>query len=512
MPENNKNEGTLSKLKNLIMVSPELKSFKSKVGGLGDVAEELSKDLADFGVKTTIVSLLYRRKRQEIKENGTTITKPIDIDYTGLPIEDTGKSIEVEVAGETVNVKIKKSTIGKADVILLENDEYTDLVYGGDLLKQAIFIGRATLDALRAMEIEPTIIHMHDGLAALITFLRTDKRYSDDPFLNKAKLVFTIHNAGSAYQQIFDANRFDELGIDRIHWDGIVWDGKINLTYSALFHSQRCNTVSRDYAKYIRSDGEGLGPILRKKDIFGIINGIDVDYWKIKRTKKEAKADLIRTIKSRFGANLDGNKFTIIIPRRIAYQKGLDVVLKIVKEIVKERKEGGLGAQFILLGRAHENDPLGQEWVKKFQELDKELKNKFTFINTFDQGLAKLMYEGGDLLFYPSLPDKEPCGTGYMIALVNMTPTVGTSTGGLAELIEEFDPEKQKGNGFRVIKKEYSPESFYAKLKKASILYNYHHEKWKKLVENCMKTDVSMDKIAKEYVRRLYKPTLESEI
>lgn len=498
-------------LENLIMVTPELKSFKSKVGGLGDVAEELSKALADLGIKVTIVSILYKKGRKEVEENGKIVIKTFDLDYSDLPIEDTGKEVEVEVAGEKIVAKIKKSKIGNADIIFLENGKYGELVYGGDLLRQAIFIGRGTLEALKIMGIKPTIIHMHDGLTGLVTFLRTDERYSKDPFLNKAKLVFTVHNAGYAYQQIFDSNRFDELGIDRIHWDGIVWDGKINLTYTALFHSQKCNTVSRDYANALRSDGEGLGPMFRKKDIIGIVNGIDLEYWKLKRDKREAKLDLIKTMK-KYGANLNPNKFTIVVPRRISYQKGWNVVLKILREIVRERNEGGLGAQFILLGRAHESDPLGQEWVKEFKRLTKELKNKFVFINTFDQSLAKLMYEGGDLLLYPSLPDKEPCGTGYMIAMVNMTPTVGTDTGGLAEIIEEFDPETLKGNGFKVPKKEYSPEAFYAKISKAMEIFLFYPQKWKKLMENCLNTDVGMEKVAKEYVYRIYKPVVETEI
>ncbi|MEM7825262.1 MAG: glycogen/starch synthase [Candidatus Aenigmatarchaeota archaeon] len=356
-------------LENLIMVTPELKSFKSKVGGLGDVAEELSKVLADLGIKVTVVSILYKKTRKEVEEDGKIDIKIFDLDYSDLQIEDTGKEVEVEVAGEKVVTKIKKSKIGKADVIFLENEKYGDLVYGGDLLKQAIFIGRGTLEALKIMGIKPTIIHMHDGLTGLVTFLRTDERYYKDPFLNKAKLVFTVHNAGYAYQQIFDSSRFDELEISRIHWDGLVWEGKINLTYAGLFHSQKCNTVSKDYANTLRSKGEGLGPMFRKKDIIGIINGIDVEYWKIKRDKREAKLDLIRTMK-KYGANLDPNKFTIVIPRRISYQKGWDVVIKILRELVRDREEGGLGAQFIVLGRAHEKDTLGQEWARELKRVE----------------------------------------------------------------------------------------------------------------------------------------------
>lgn len=497
-----------SKLENLILVTPEMKSFKSKVGGLGDVGEELGKAIANFGIKVTFLTLQYKRTRLDIRYDGKT-TQFVDINYEGVPIKDTGKEIEVEVAGEKVKARIKKSKIGKASVILLENEKYADVVYSENRLEQAIFIGRGTLEALKELGIKPTIIHYHDALASLVSFIRTDKKYSEDPFFNKVKLAFTVHNAGIAYQQIFPSNMFDKLGIDRIHWDGMIWQGNLNLMYAGLFHSQICNTVSKDYAETIKTDGEGLAEVFRRKNIFGIVNGIDFKYWKIKRSKEEAKLDLLQYVKGKTGVDLDKNKFTIVLPRRITFQKGLDIVIEIMRDVVKERSEGGIGAQFILLGRAHEKDDLGKKWEDELSKLTQELKNKFVFINDFDQRLAKLMYEGGDLLLYPSKPGKEPCGTGYMLAMANMTPTLGTDTGGIKEIIEEFDPKSCKGNGFKVSKEEYSAQAFLKKLKMISEIFYDQPKVWEKLVKNAFKTEVDMKRIGKEYILKVYKPLLE---
>jgi starch synthase len=255
-----------------------------------------------------------------------------------------------------------------------------------------------------------------------------------------------------------------------------------------------------------------LGLILKNKEVFGIKNGLNMDYWQVKKPKDEAKRDLIRTIKERTGEELDEKKLTIVIPRRITSQKGFDILIKLLRDIVKERTRGGLGAQVVLLGRAHENDVVGKEWVKEFERLNEELKNGFVFIEGFDLELAKIMYWGGDLGFYPSVPDKEPCGTGYMVALVNQAPTIATDTGGVVDTIEEFDVKTMKGNGFKISKQNYSSQSFWVKLKTASEIYYKHPEKWKRLMENCLNTDVSMKKVAKEYVLKLYKPALETKI
>jgi len=496
-----------SKIENLIFLTPEMKSFKSKVGGLGDVSEELGKTLASLGLKTTFVIPLYQHTCRYNRQNGKSM-ELVKIDYEDIPIKDTGKKIKIKVAGEKTRVKIKKSKIDKASVIFLENEKYADVVYKGDLLKQAIFIGRGTLEALKVLKIKPTIIHYQDALTSLVSFVRTDKRYSKDPFFDKVKLAYTVHNAGKGYQQIFDSNRFKELELDEAHWDGMVWHGKLNLMYAGIFHSQICNTVSSDYANALKTDGEGLAELFRRKNIFGIINGIDFNYWKIKRSKKNAKLDLIQFLKENTGEVLDKNKLTIVMPRRIAFQKGLEIVIDIIKEVVKERSEGGIGAQFVLLGRAYGSDEMGKKWECELEGLSRELKNKFVFINDFDQEIAKLMYEGADLLFYPSKPDKEPCGTGFMLAIANMTPTLGTSTGGLEETIEDFDPTTGKGNGFKISKEEYSPKAFLDRLKIiANIFYN-QQDKWKKLMKNAFETDVDVKKIAIEYVEKVYSPLL----
>lgn len=494
-------------VENLIFLTPEMRSFKSKVGGLGDVGEELGKSLAALGIKTTFITPLYKHSYDYNADSGG-VRKTIEIDYSGLSIKDTNKSVKVNVVGDNTKVKIKRSKIGHADVIFLENETYADIVYRGDLLKHAIFMGRGTLETLKKLEIKPTIIHYHDALTALVSFVRTDRRYSDDPFFDQLKLAYTIHNAGRGYQQIFDIERFDELGIDEMHRGGMIWENKLNLMYAGVFHSNICNTVSDDYAVTLKRDGEGMKELFIKKNIFGIINGIDFDFWKIKKTKKKAKAELIEFLDGYTDEPLDKDKMLIVMPRRIAFQKGLEVVLGIVGDIVRERSEDGIGAQFAMLGRAHEFDEQGKQWENDLKKLNKIYEGKFIFINAFDQKTAKLMYEGADLLFYPSKPDKEPCGTGYMLASANMTPTLGTSTGGLVESIEEFDPKTGKGNGFKVSKEEYSPQAFLSQLRKISDIYYNQKKEWKTLLKNCFERDFDFKRISLLYIDKMYKPLL----
>jgi glycogen synthase len=250
------------------------------------------------------------------------------------------------------------------------------------------------------------------------------------------------------------------------------------------------------------------------KGIFGITNGIDVDYWRmpefknvktikeLKEKKRKAKIELLKEIERIKGDKLSEEKLTIVIPRRFADQKGFEIFLPHSDIIVKDREEGGIGAQIIILGRAALTDPVGRKWVEMCKKLDEELEDNFVFIYGFNEELAKKMYWGGDLLFYPSLPGKEPCGTGYMMAAVNGTVTLGTDTGGMVDKIIESK------NGFKVKKENYSWESFFEKLKIISNLFYEEKKTWDKIVWNAFNMDVDIGKVAKEYLTKLYFPIL----
>jgi len=76
------------------------------------------------------------------------------------------------------------------------------------------------------------------------------------------------------------------------------------------------NTVSEDYAINLKVEGEGMRDVFIRKNVFGILNGIDVDYWRsaayknatfenILELKKAEKEKLIKEIKARSGKELE---------------------------------------------------------------------------------------------------------------------------------------------------------------------------------------------------------------
>ncbi|MBU5682448.1 MAG: glycogen/starch synthase [Candidatus Aenigmarchaeota archaeon] len=485
--------------KKIVFVTPELKTFKNRAGGLGQVAEELVKSLKELGLNVITISTLYKYRINDYNQIE-------EIDYSDLNLELIGEiEIPIEKIYKTKIYKVNKYDI---DFYFLYNEEICTSLYYGDLLKYAIFLGKGTLELLRYLKIIPDIIHLNDALTSLVAFYAKNSIHYYE--FSTVKFVFTIHNAGTAYQQIYDISRLNEIS-DNNHKD-LVYDNKINLLYCGVKLSDIVNTVSKDYEVTLKVYGEGLKEIFNQKNVFGIVNGIDVEFWQdkdyrnsnyknildIKRKKKE---ELIRKIKEITGKELDINKIIISIPRRISHQKGFEETIPIIPEMIN------LGAQFIVLGKHHPNDGYGKYIADKFRELHQKY-NEFVFIFGFNEELAKLMYAGSDLLLYPSLPNKEPCGTGYMMALVNATPTLGTKTGGLDEVLKEFDDVSLEGNAFLVWEDEYNEFKGYAFLSKFKHIVEIYKDKtkWKKLLINCLKSEklVDMRKCAIKYIRKIY--------
>lgn len=493
----------LEKLKDrkILIVSPELETFKSRAGGLGQVAEELAKALGELNLNVHVVSCLYKYTVIDgyKKEN----------DFSDLNLKEIAKvKIKIDKEYETTIYQTKKYGV---NFLFLFNDEVTEALYLGDLLKFAVFFGKGTLEALKISGVYPDIIHLNDALTSLVLFYaKYDPSYSD---FSKVKFAFTIHNAGTAYQQIHPAERIDLINLPPFETKKLIWNGCINLLYGGVENSDIVNTVSEDYAVNLRVNGEGLRDVFIKKNVFGILNGIDVEYWRCQiyknatpenllELKLEKKKELINEIKSRVGKKLDLEKIIAIMPRRLSSQKGFDTIMPIIEKVHNE-----FGIQFVVLGLAHPNDDIGHQWANNFYNLHNKLPG-FVFIYSFDENLAKLMYAGADLIIYPSLPNKEPCGTGYMMALVNGTPVLGTRTGGLVDVVKEFDETTEEGNGFLVWKEEYSTEAFYRKMEKAFRVYK-DKEKWRKLCWNAFKSEVSMKDCALEYIKRVYLPVLK---
>lgn len=439
----------------------------AKTGGLADVTGTLPKYLKQAGIETNVIMPKYK---------GIGAQKIMEFD-----IEFVGKK----------KVRVFKDN----DTYFIDYPEYffRDGLYGTksgdypDNCERFTLFARCVIALLEELKFD--IVHCHDWQTGLVPLYIKHNRLN-------YKTVFTIHNLG--YQGRFSKEKFHLLGIGPEYFnpEAIEFYGDINFLKAGILYGDLITTVSPHYAKEIQTQeyGFGLEGVLKKfsDKLYGILNGIDYQVWNPENDKLiyEPYKDFIGKQKNKFEltneCKLDYNKPLIGMVSRIAGQKGFDILIKCLDDII------ALNFNFILLGVGEEHY---SEKLKKFA--DAYPGKVFININ-FDETFAHCIYAGSDFFLMPS--KYEPCGLGQMISLKYGTVPIVYKTGGLADTVIEFNPADFSGNGF--LFDTYSTGALIEALKTAYAVY-CNREVFRHLSEAGMKYDFSWDRSAREY-KKLY--------
>jgi starch synthase len=170
---------------------------------------------------------------------------------------------------------------------------------------------------------------------------------------------------------------------------------------------------------------------------------------------------------------------------RLAEQKGFDLVMEAFDRMM------ALDIQFVLLGTG---DPRYEAF---FREAAGRYGGRAAALITFSEEWAHRIEAASDIFLMPSR--FEPCGLNQMYSLRYGTVPVVRATGGLADTVREYDPEREEGNGFTF--EEYTPEAVLSALRRAVDLYLRAPEAWKRLLVRGMREDHSWGASAREYLR-----------
>jgi starch synthase len=427
-----------------------------------------------------------------------------------LALEEAGVDIRV-IMPKYASVKAKEdeAVIGRnVKVYFVKNDDYFNRkeLYGDkfgdypDNLDRFAYFSREVLERCKREDFSPDIIHCNDWQTALVpVYLNTIYKY--DPFFEKTKVLFTIHNM--AYQGVFSKDEFPKLGLDWALFSIQYFEfyDKVNLMKAGLVYSDAISTVSPTYAKEILTGefGCGLEGVLKTREnaLHGILNGIDNDAWNPATDKKiymqysakdaENKGVNKERLQVETGLKVDREIPMIGLISRLADQKGLDLLAKIIDELLNTK------VQFILLGTGDNKYHVLFEKMAKMHPKNASINLKFDAI------LAQRIYAASDLFLIPSR--YEPCGLGQMISFRYGTIPVVRQTGGLKDSVSEFDPKTGSGNGFTF--SDYKSDAFYSAIKRGLNLYR-NRAVWEELVKKVMTLDYSWNASAKEYIKLYY--------
>jgi starch synthase len=113
---------------------------------------------------------------------------------------------------------------------------------------------------------------------------------------------------------------------------------------------------------------------------------------------------------------------------------------------------------------------------------------------TFDDDLAHWIEAASDMFLMPS--QFEPCGLNQMYSLKYGTVPIVREVGGLADTVEDFDPQTGNGTGF--VFGEYKSKALMEAIVRAVETFGKKRI-WTKIMKSGMRRDYSWERSAKKY-------------
>ncbi len=297
------------------------RSLPIYAGGLGALAGDILKEASDRALPLVAVGLMYRQGyfRQRLDGSGWQHEYWIDIDPDRLPAAlvraEDGRplTVTVPIRGREVSVQIWRVDVGRVPLFLLDADRpensrldrwITSQLYVADpvtRLSQYALLGVGGVRALRAMGIEPGLLHLNEGHAAFAVLElargETARGAPVDAALETARqrTVFTTHTPVAAGNETYPRKQVidtvgglaGELGVDpeeilrlgRYHPD----DGgePFGMTVFSLRMSRSANGVSRRHGGVAREMWNGLWPerAVEAVPITHVTNGVHLPSW-----------------------------------------------------------------------------------------------------------------------------------------------------------------------------------------------------------------------------------------
>ena len=357
----------------------------------------------------------------------------------------------------------------------------------------AAHLGAGDLDA----EWTPQVLHAHDWHAAMAC------AYVAAHPARRVATVYTVHNL--AYQGLFAMADFHMLGLPArlLASSGLEFHNQLCLMKAGLKFADRITTVSPSYAAEIATPefGCGLDGVIRGRglDVSGILNGVDGTVWNPRSdtalAHRYASNDLggkevcKRQLQKELGLTLDSAAPVCAVVSRLSSQKGLDLILAILPELLKS------GAQLAVQGSG---DPMLEA---AFLEAAQRHPNQVAVRTGYDESRAHRIIAGADIMLVPSR--FEPCGLTQLYALRYGTLPLVRKVGGLADTVVNATAftaaglQEQAATGFAFA--DATASALQAELQRA-ISYFKQPALWAVLMQHAMAQDFSWRQPARAYM------------
>lgn len=290
-------------------------------GGLGVLAGDFLKEASDRRIPMVGVGLLYRQGyfHQRLDTSGWQHEYWTTLDPVQLPMaivrRDDGEplTITVPIGAAPVVAQIWRVDVGRVPLYLLDTNRpenarfdrwITARLYEGDReirRAQYLLLGLGGVRALRALGIDPSLLHLNEGHAAFATLELTRELVAAGvPFADalaraKQRAVFTTHTPVPAGNELYSDSDILQTSRDLVRALGID-DGSFldvgrtrprdasepfGMTPLALRTTKHANGVSRRHGRVARAMWQGMWPErgVDAVPIGHVTNGVHLPTW-----------------------------------------------------------------------------------------------------------------------------------------------------------------------------------------------------------------------------------------
>jgi starch phosphorylase len=297
------------------------RSLPIYAGGLGVLAGDILKEASDLALPMVGIGLFYRQGyfQQRMDQSGYQHEYWFPVDPERVPAtlvrNNAGEPLLVEVPlrGRDVVVQVWRINVGRVPLFLLDADRpensrvdrwITSRLYVGDRairLAQYALLGIGSMRALEAMGMDPSVVHLNEGHAALapLELARRDITLGESRHQAYAaardRTVFTTHTPVGAGNEGYETSEIaevlsgfpEQVGLD---FDSFLHLGRTHpdnphepfvMTPLGIKMSRAANGVSRRHGEVARQMWQPLFPE-RPVDtvpIGHVTNGVHVPTW-----------------------------------------------------------------------------------------------------------------------------------------------------------------------------------------------------------------------------------------
>lgn len=479
----------------ILFTASEVVPF-AKTGGLADVAGALPKALEKLGHEVVVVMPRYYNIDKSQLEK---LPAPL-----GVPMGSLG-----EFWAAVYKTQLPNSSVS---IYFIDYEAYFGRsgLYGDssggyiDNDKRFVFLSKSALQLSKMLHFTPDIIHSHDWHTAAQPLL-TKTRFVHD-FANTAT-VLTIHNL--QHQGYCEKSIIDVMEVGWEHFNSYELESLdgVNLLKGGIAVADAVTTVSKKYAQEIQTPefGFGLDGHIRAHNdkLFGILNGVDYDEWNpskdsfiAKQYDKESmqgKAVCKADLQQYFGLPKRDDVALIGFVGRFVEQKGIELIAGVLHKLLDR------DIQIVMLGT-------GESWAESFFSEVASTRENFVLHVGYSNALAHKIEAGSDMFLMPSI--FEPCGLNQIYSLRYGTLPIVRAAGGLDDTIVNFDPQHQRGNGFKFY--DATADALFNTVIWAVDVYSNQKEAFQKMQYFAMSEHFSWEDSAREY-EKVYRFALEQK-